>query len=87
MLDRLVRGPILAQPNGVVGEHEDRADSHQRRHAQRTATVVGKREKCSAVRDEAAVQRDAIHDRRHGELAHAVIEVVTAAIARNRLRA
>ena len=82
-----MRGPVFAESDRVVGEHENRSDSHQRRHAQRTAAVVGKREKCSAVRDEAAVQRDAIHDRGHRELAHAVIKVVAAAVARNCLRA
>ena len=51
---------------------------HQRRHADRVAAVVAEGEEGAAVRDEAAVQRDAVHDRGHAELAHAVVDVAAA---------
>ena len=44
VLDALVRRAVLAQPDRVVRVDEDRADLHQRRHAQRIARVVGERE-------------------------------------------
>ena len=44
VLDRLVRRPVLAEADRIVREHEDRAQLHQRRHAQRVARVVGERE-------------------------------------------
>ena len=40
--------------------------------------VVAEGEEGAAVRDEAAVQGDAVHDRRHAELAHAVVDVAAA---------
>ena len=40
--------------------------------------VVGERQERAAVRNEAAVQREAVHDRGHAELAHAVVDVVAA---------
>ena len=75
VLDRLVRRAVLAQADGVVREDEDHPLLHQRRHAQRVARVVGEREEGAAVGNEAAVQRDAVHDRGHAELAHAVVDV------------
>ena len=76
VLDRLVGRAVFAQADRVVGEHEDRAQLHQRRHAQRVAAVVGEDQEGGAERDEAAVQGDAVHDRAHAEFAHAVVDVV-----------
>ncbi len=76
VLDRLVGRAVFAQADRIVGEHEDRAQLHQRGHAQRVAAVVGERQEGGAERDEAAVQRDAVHDRAHAEFAHAVVDVV-----------
>ena len=78
MLDRLVRRPVLAEADRVVREDVDDALLHQRRHADRVAAVVAEGEEGAAVRDEAAVQGDAVHDRRHAELAHAVVDVAAA---------
>ena len=63
VLDRLVRRAVLAQADRVVREHVDHAQLHQRRHAQRVARVVGEHQERAAVGNEAAVQRDAVHDR------------------------
>jgi hypothetical protein len=75
VLDRLVGRAVLAQADGVVREHVDDAPLHQRRHADRVAAVVAEGQEGAAVRDVAAVQRDAVHDRGHAELAHAVVDV------------
>ena len=63
MLDRLVRRAVLAEADRVVREHVDDAQLHQRRHAHGVAPVVGEHEERAAVGDEAAVQREAVHDR------------------------
>ena len=53
---------------------------HQRRHAHGIARVVGEHQERAAVGTEAAVQRHAVHDRGHAELAHAVVDVVAGGI-------
>ena len=40
------------------------------------ARVVGERQERPDVRNEAAMQREAVGDRRHREFAHAVVDVV-----------
>ena len=76
VLDRLVRRAVLAEADRVVRVDEDRAQLHQRRHAQRVARVVGERQERADVGNEAAVQREAVGDRAHAELAHAEVDVV-----------
>ena len=76
VLDRLVRRSVLAEADRIVRVDEDRAQLHQRRHAQRVARVVGEGEEGADVGNEAAVQREAVGDRAHGELAHAEVDVV-----------
>ena len=66
----------------VVRHHVDHPHAHQRREPDRAAGVVGEHEERAAVGDEAAVQRDAVHRRRHAELAHAVAHVAAREIAR-----
>ena len=46
----------------------------------RVARVVGEHQERAAVGNQAAVQRHAVHDRGHAELAHAVVEVVAGRI-------
>ena len=86
MLDRLMRGAVFAKADGIVGKHEDGADAHQRRHAQRAAAIVRESEERAAIGDDSAVQRHAIHDRRHDEFAHAVMQIVAVRVAADRLR-
>ena len=81
VLDRLVRRAVFAEADGVVREHVDHALLHQRRHADGVAAVVAEGEEGAAVGDEAAVQRHAVHDRGHAELAHAVVDVAAAVAA------
>jgi len=75
MLDRLVGRAVLAQSDRVVGKHMDHALTHQRRHAQRVARIIGEGQEGAAIRNESAVQCQSIHDRGHAELAHAVVDV------------
>ena len=87
MLDRLVRGAVLAEADRVVRQNEDAAQADQRRHAQGVARVVGEHEERAAVRNEPAVRSEAVHDGGHAELAHAVKEIVAARVGRRqRLR-
>ncbi|MNM96841.1 hypothetical protein D3C81_1093330 [compost metagenome] len=76
MLDRLVGGAVLAQADGIVCQHVDHAQPHQRGHADGVARVVREGHEGAAVGDQPAVQRHAVHHRRHAELAHAVADVV-----------
>ena len=75
MLDGLVRGAVFAQADGVVREHVDHALLHQRGHADGVAAVVAEGQEGAAVGDETAMQRNAVHDGGHAELAHAVVDV------------
>ena len=77
---------VLAESDAVVGEHEDGPHAHQRRHAQGVSRVLREHEECPGIRDEAAVQSDAVRNRRHRELAHSVVDVVAVgALRRERL--
>ena len=76
VLDRLVGRAVFAQADRVVGVDVDRARVHQRAHAHRVAGVVAEHQEGGVVRDEAAVQGQAVADRGHAELAHAVVDVV-----------
>ena len=62
-------------------EHVDHALAHEGRHAHGVAAVVREGEEGTAVGQVAAVQRDAVHERAHAELAHAVVDVVARAAA------
>ena len=77
MFDGLVRGAVLTQADGIVREHEDLALAHERGHANGVSRVVGEDEKGAGEGDVAAMQRDAVGDRHHAELAHAVVKVVS----------
>ena len=53
----------------------DDAHAHQRRKTDRRARIVGEREERAAIRNDAAVQRHAVHRRRHAVLADAVAHI------------
>ena len=75
VLDRLVGRAVFAEADRVVGHDVDDALAHQRRQADRGPAVVGEHEEGAAIGNEAAVQRDAVHGRRHAVLADAVVDV------------
>ncbi len=82
MLDRLMGRTVLAQADGIVGVHQQYALMHQRRHAHGVARVVGKGQERAAIGNQRAVQRQAIHGRRHAKLPHAVIHIVAGRVGR-----
>ena len=78
MLDRLMGGTILAQSDRIVRHDVDDAYTHQRGQPDRGTAVVGKAEERAAIGDETAMQRDAVHRRRHGVLADTIVNVAAA---------
>ena len=82
MLDRLVGRPILAQPDAVVGHHEHRRYPHQRRQPHRRAGIVGKAHEGAAIGPRAAMQRHAVHRRRHPMFADAKIDIAASPMFR-----
>ena len=51
-----MRRPVFAKADGIMGQHMDDANAHQRGEADRGAAVIGEDEERAAIRDEAAVQ-------------------------------
>ena len=78
MLDRLVRRAVFAKPDRVMRHDEERADAHQRGQPHRRPRIVGEAEEGAAIGDQPAMQRDAVHHRRHGVLADAVVDIAVA---------
>ena len=77
MLDRLMRRPVFAETNRVMRQHIDDTLAHQRRQTHAAARIVGEDHERAAVGDEPAVQRQAVHRRRHAVFANAVVHVAT----------
>ena len=74
VLDRLMGRAVLAQADAVVRADEDRRVLRQGRHADRAAHVIGEDQEGPAVRAEQTRDADAVHDRAHAVLAHAVAD-------------
>ena len=79
LLDGLVRRPVLAEPDRVVGEDPDRGDLHQRAEPDRLARVVGEDQVGGAVRPQLR-EREAVHDACHSVLADSEVEVPAASV-------
>ena len=75
MLNRLMRGAVFAQSDGIMRHHMDDADTHQRRQPDRRPAVVREGKKRAAIWDEAAVQRYSVHGGRHGVLPNAIVNI------------
>ena len=75
MFDRLVGRPVFAKADGIMRHHIDNALAHQRRQADRRAAVIGKDKKGAAIGNRPAMQRDAVHRRRHAMFAHPVMNI------------
>ncbi len=82
MLHRLVRRPVFAEADRIMGHDEDHALAHQRGKPDRRAAIVGEDEEAAAIGDEPAVQSDAVHRRRHAMLAHAIMDVAPGIVGR-----
>ena len=70
-----MRGAVFTQPDRIMGEDENHPLVHQRSHPQGVAAVVAEGQEGAAIRNVAAVQGDAIHQRAHAEFAHTVVQV------------
>ncbi len=75
VLDRLVRRPVLPDPDRVVRPDVHDGQLGERRQPHRRAHVVGEDEERAAEHEEPAVVGDAVGDRAHRVLAHAEVEV------------
>ena len=82
MLDRLVGGPVLAQPDRVVGPHVDHVQTTQRGEADAAPHVVAEGEEGADVGQAAAVVGDPVGDAAHSMLPHAEPDVAGRAVAR-----
>ena len=81
VLDRLVGRAVLAEADGIVGHHVDDRNAGERRDAHGGAGIIGEDQEGRAGRHEAAMQRDAVHGRRHAVLADAVMDVAARVVA------
>ena len=85
LLDRLVRGPVLAVAHRVVGEDEQRRELHQRREPDRRPRVVAEDEEGRAEGPQLR-ERHAVHRGRHRVLADAEVQVLAAVVGPARSR-
>ncbi len=76
LFNRLVRGAVFSQTDGVVGVDHNLPRLHQRGHARRVTGVLDEHQEGGGVGHKAAVVGDAVGNRGHAELAHAVVNVV-----------
>ena len=77
-------GPSSPRPMTVMGHDIDDPHAHQRRQPDRAARVVGENQERAAIGDQAAVQREAVHRRRHAVLADAPVDVAAGEVAGRR---
>ena len=80
MFDGLVRGAVFAESDGIVREHVDGLHTHEPGETNGGTHVVAEHEERTAVRNHAAVQPHAIHDRAHGVLTNAEVHVAAVAL-------
>ena len=81
VLDRLVRGTILAHADGVVGPHVGDRKIHERGQAHGSAHEVGKHEERATVGPSQAVGGDAVEGGTHRELTDAEVQVTAELVA------
>ena len=74
LFHRLVGGAVFAQADRVVGPDVQRRNTHERAEADRGTLVVAEDQERAGERPGAAVQRDAVHDRRGGVLADTEVQ-------------
>ena len=65
-----------------MGHDVDHALAHQRRQPDRRPAIIGEHEERAAVRNDAAMQRQAVHRRGHAVLADAVMDIGAREVAR-----
>ena len=82
MLDRLVRRAVLAEADRIMRHHEADPEAHQRGEPHRRPGIVGEHQEGAAIGDHAAMERHAVHGRRHAVLANAVMHVAAGIVGR-----
>ncbi len=80
LFHRLVGRPVLAHTDAVMGHHIDDPDLLERGQSDRVAAIIAEDQEGAAIRHDPAMQRHAIHRRRHAEFADAVINVAAGII-------
>ncbi len=68
LFDRLVRWTVFAERHGIVRVHEDVVHAHQRRQAHGVARVFHEDQERAGIRNESAVQRNAVGDARSSRI-------------------
>ncbi len=63
-------------------QHVDDTHAHERRKADGVTGVIGEHHEGAAVRDETAMDRDAVHGRAHRKFTHAIADIATALFRR-----
>ena len=81
VLDGLMRRAVFTKADRVMREDVDDALLHEGGHAQGVAGIVGERQERGGVRNETAVERNAVHDGGHAELTDAVADVAGKEVA------
>jgi hypothetical protein len=61
MFNRLMRGSVFAQTNGIMGHDIDDPNAHQCRQADRRTAIVGKDQEGAAEGNDPAMERHAGH--------------------------
>ena len=77
MLHRLVSWAILTEPDRIVRHDVDHPDAHQRGQPDRALAVVREAQERPAVRNIAAMDRNAVHRGGHAVFPDAVVDVAT----------
>ena len=65
MLDRLMRRPVLAEPDRIMRHDIDDAQPHHRREPDGRPAIIGEDQERAAIGDDAAMRRHAVHRRGH----------------------
>ena len=81
LFHRLMRRPVLADPECVMGPDELHRQPHQRRETHRRLHIVAKGKERRARSPDASVQRHAVAEAGHGQLADASLQERAAEVA------
>ena len=85
LFNRLVGGPIFTNADGIMRHNIRNAGFLKRRQTNGSAAIIREDQERSAIRNNATMQRHAVHGRRHRMLAHAVMDIAAVpALGRHR---
>ena len=75
LLDGLVGRSVLADTDGIMGQHEDLRQLHQSGESRHRLQIVAEDEEGADIGPETAVQQHAVGDTGHGQFTHAEVEI------------